>query len=126
MGDKGWGTSKGGASVANWNSWDSWNSRANKSGARCNSSMECGPLGSQVVGPGCNNSGLISRGHGTIGVRNKLWDTGQGSGIWQSWGNGRAGNGSGDGSPESSALGGQVVSPGGNNSRLVSRDDGAA
>merc|ERR1719391_760611 len=133
MGDQGWGTSEGGASVAeSWNSWsrgnsrDSWNSRANKSRARCNSSMECGALGSQVIGPGCNNSGLVSGGHGTIGVRNKLWDTGQGSGIWQSWGNGRAGNWCGNGSPESSALGGQVVGPGGNNSGFVCWDNSSA
>jgi len=100
-------------------------------------------LGAKVVSPGGNDGWLISWGHGTVRVGNQVWDTGQGADVWQgwskswssgsngadgmnSWGKGGASHWAGEAwagsnsSMESGTLGGQVVSPGGNNRRGVS------
>jgi len=109
--------------------------------------VEWDSLGAQVVSAGSHNCWLVSGDNSTVGVSNQGWDTGEGTSIWQSWGkswhsrgDGTDGTDSGgnwgwgkswasnwadqagarsNGSVESSALGSQVVSPGGNNSWLV-------
>ena len=94
-----------------------------------------------MVSPGGGNSWLVNWDHGTVGVGNQGWDTSKGTSIadgtsisngtssnwgnsWGNWGDSWASNVSwagGNGSMEGSALGGQVVSPGSNNSWLISR-----
>ena len=141
------GTSVSNGASSNWgNSWgnggNSW--AGNVSWAGGNGSMEGSTLGGQVVSPGSNNSWLISRGHSTVRVGNQSRDTSKGSNIWatgngasngtsiadgasgdwaSNWGNGWASNISwarGNGSLKGNTLSGQMVSPGGNNSWLVS------
>jgi len=139
-GEGGWG--KGGAGY--------W---ASEAGTRSNGSVESGSLGGQVISPGSDNSWLVSWGHSAVGVGNQLWDTSQGAnvgagssddgaslgkdgaGLSNDWGNWSGNGGSVEGwanqagarsncSMESSSLGGQVVSPGGDNSWLISRGHG--
>ena len=118
-----------------WASHISW--------ARSNGSVEGCTLGCQMISPGGDNSWLVSWGHGAVGVGNQSWDTSEGSHIWargdggsngasvsdgasgdwcHSWGNGWSGNvawSGGDSGLQGNALGSQVVSPGGDNGRLV-------
>jgi len=50
--------------------------------------VEWDSLGAQVVSAGSHNCWLVSGDNSSVGVGDESRDTGQGTGIWQSWGNG--------------------------------------
>jgi len=50
-------------------------------------SVEWDSLGAQVVSAGSHNCWLVSGDHSSVGVGDESGDTGQGTSIWQSWGN---------------------------------------
>jgi len=122
---------------------NSWGSGDNRGGSNNRgSSSISGTLGSKVVSTGSNNSRLISRGHGSVGVGNKAGDMeGSTVGISGSIGgsssndrgsiissnnrgsssnNGSSGNNRGS-SGISSTLSSKMISTGSSNSRLINR-----
>jgi len=123
-----WDTSQGTGIAKSWGSMSD-GSRSHWARSRCNGSVESSSLGSKVVSPGGGNGRLVIRGDGTVGVDpqakgGSAESLGTSIANVTSMSNGGTSKGSWDGSMESSSLGSQVVGPGGNNSWLISRDDG--
>ena len=118
--------------VSNWGSVSNRDGSDRSGSNNGTSSSKGSSLGGEVVGTGSSNSGLVNGDHGTVGVGDKMGVEVEGAGvaIARSIGTSVANSGNRSSSNDrgsngkSSSLGGEVVSTGSSNSRLVNWDHG--